>query len=58
MSVVELVRGTIRVPTFRKDEDVWRTTERIRKDGTWAQVDIRVISRRLTSRGPVKVPFG
>jgi hypothetical protein len=58
MSVVELVGGTIRVPAFRKDKDVWRTTERIREDGTWAQVDVRVISRRLASRGPIKVPFG
>jgi hypothetical protein len=57
VAVVELVRGSIGIPTFGQDQDVWDTTKRIREDSNRPEIDIRVVAWSLSSRGAIEVPF-
>lgn len=47
VAVVVLVRGSIRIPGFAKDEDVVTKTERVGVDSNGTQVDIGVVTRGL-----------
>lgn len=57
MTEVVLVWLAITHPGLAHDENVGSAAEWVVKHGDWAEVDIRVLARRLTGRGTVKVPF-
>ena len=57
MTVVELIGSAIMIPGFAENEDVLPTSERIGIDGNRAKIDIRVVTRGLTARGSIKIPF-
>jgi len=58
MAVVELVRGSIRIPALGNDQDVGSATERVGEDGHRPEVDIRVVAWSLASRAAIEVPLG
>ena len=57
MTVVELVRRAIMIPSFAHDQDVVAAAEWVWEDGNWAEVHIGVVTRRLTSRRAVEIPL-
>ncbi len=57
VTVVEFIRAAIGIPGLGKDKDILSATERIWVHGNRADVDIGVVTRRLTGRGAVEVPF-
>jgi len=57
VSVVCAVRSTIRVVALSKNNNVVTQSERIGVNGNGSQVDIRVVTGGLLSRGAVKVPL-
>lgn len=50
MTVVELVGASIRIPGLAQDENIFAATERIGKDGTGADVNVRIVPWSLTGR--------
>jgi hypothetical protein len=47
MAVVELVRGTVRVPALGEYKNVWLSTEGVGEDSNGFQVDIGILSGSL-----------
>lgn len=57
VAVVELVWSSIGIPALSDDQNVWGTTEWVRKDSNGSEVDIGVVAWCLASRATVKVPL-
>lgn len=57
VTIVELVGGSIGIPAFGQDQNIWGTTKRIREDSDRSEIDIRIVAWRLSSRRAIEVPF-
>ena len=58
MAVIEFVGAAVMIPGLAHDEDIFATTERVRKDGNGAKVDIGVVTGSLATRRAIEIPFG
>jgi hypothetical protein len=49
VTVVELVRGSIRIPAFTHNQNIWSATKRVRENSDRAEIDIGVVAWGLSS---------
>jgi hypothetical protein len=57
VTVVELVGGSIGIPAFGQDQNIWGAAKWIRENGNRSEIDVRVVAWSLSSRGTIEVPF-
>jgi len=57
VTVVELVGGSIGIPAFGQDQNIWGAAKRIRENSDRPEIDVRVVARSLSSRRTIEVPF-
>jgi hypothetical protein len=57
VTVVELVRGSIGIPAFGHDQNIWGAAKRIRENRDRSKIDVRVVAWSLSSGGTIEVPF-
>ncbi len=58
VAVVVLVRGAIGAPALGEHQNVLAEASRVRVDGYWLEVDVRVVAGGLACRRAVEVPDG